>query len=120
MTSSLGGVLEDGLRARVLRSEPDFTSAGTYVSSGDVVVCPAPLIIGQLLAAKQELRVENKQLGLTPTQRQEIQYGMTLLDLYIKLQVRACARNSEEAGYVEVCKYGRIFIRAKNLRKIAA
>ena len=59
MECSLGGKLEEELRARVLATDSDFESAKSFITERDEVLCSAPLIIGKLLATKEEIRREN-------------------------------------------------------------
>lgn len=120
MECSLGGPLVDALEDRVLRTNPDFSSAKTHLSHGDRIICTAPEILGKLLAAKQEIREQNKLPGLEEWQRNQNLMDMMQLDLWIKYQVRALAPEPAVAEFVRVCERGKIFVPRRHLAQAAA
>lgn len=110
MNSYLGGLLDDLLLVRVRSTAANFEGAKRKVATGDILVGPAPEILGKLFATKQALLEENKLPETSLHKKEENLLLMLLLDCCIKLHLRALAPNPAVATFVRACVDGSIIV----------
>jgi hypothetical protein len=120
MVSSLGGKMEDEVRARVTAASPSFVGVKHYLNAGDLILCDAPDIIGQILVVRAEIRERNLRTDISEKERDNNLLMLNLLHLYLKLQISECVSDAQYVHTVNVCMEGKIYVPKRHVRRNAA
>lgn len=121
MVCSFSGKAGKALFDRVLKTEPDFSEAGTHShpEAGDKVIANAPEIMGRYLAIKRALKNENKDTNISKELKGMNLHLIQLLDLLVKIELRVYAPEPRFADHMKVCVDGKIIIPRHQLYKHA-